>query len=116
MIPAPDEHSRIYIKPGATDMRKSINGLCAIVQNQFKLDPYSSSIYLFSNRRSDRIKILYWNRNGFCLWLKRLEVDRFPWPEEKCDVKELTQEELRWLLSGVDFRRAHRTLHYDFSG
>lgn len=116
MIPMPATDSRIFIKPGATDMRKAINGLSGIVQGEFGLNPYDRSIFAFSNRRADRIKILYWDRNGFCLWHKRLEQDRFPWPTDEKQVLELTPEQLKWLLNGIDFRRAHQTLHYTKTG
>lgn len=116
MIPQPPANTRIFIKPGATDMRKAINGLAGIVQNEFGLNPYESSIFAFSNRRADRIKILYWDRNGFCLWLKRLEQDRFPWPQNEKQVLEITSEELRWLLNGIDFRKAHTTLQFTKTG
>lgn len=108
----PKEQYRIFIRPGATDMRKSINGLAAIVQDEIKLDPYDKNIFAFSNRRAMLIKLLYWDRNGFCLWHKRLEKDRFPWPRDEVAVMEITHEQLNWLLNGIDFRRAHRTLLY----
>ncbi len=116
MIPQPPQDTRIFIRPGATDMRKAINGLAGIVQNEFDMNPYDNSIFAFSNKRADRIKILYWDRNGFCLWHKRLEKDRFPWPKNENQVLELTPEQLRWLLNGIDFRRAHTTLQFTKTG
>lgn len=112
MIPSPEEKFRVFIRPGPTDMRKAINGLCAMVQNEIKLDPYDRGLFGFSNRKKDLCKILYWDRNGFCLWQKRLERDRFPWPQDSEAVLEITPEQLNWLLNGVDFRRAHKTLNY----
>ena len=68
---------RIYIKPGATDMRKQINGLSIIVEEELKMDIFRGNMYMFCNRNRRILKILYWDRNGFCLWLKRLEKDKF---------------------------------------
>lgn len=116
MIPSPQDGYRIFLKPGSTDMRKSINGLAGIVQNDFRMNPYENSIFAFSNRRSDRVKILYRDRNGFCLWHKRLEKQRFPWPQDERDVMEITSEQLNWLLNGIDFRRAHKALKYTAIG
>jgi len=105
-------NTRIYIKPGRTDMRKSINGLSVIVQENFKKDPLSGNLFVFCNRKKDIIKILYWDRNGFCIWQKRLEKDRFPWPVSKEEVSELNTQQFGWLLNGVDFRKMHKNLHY----
>ena len=71
---------RVYIATGITDMRKSINGLSILVADQLELDPLSGHLFAFCNRKRDIIKIMYWDRNGFCLWHKRLERDRFRWP------------------------------------
>lgn len=116
MIPGSTGEIKIFLKPGATDMRKAINGLSGMVQNQFHMNPYEQSLFVFGNRRKDLVKILYWDRNGFCLWQKRLEKDRFPWPSDEVEVMEITQEQLNWLLNGIDFRKAHRTLHYTKTG
>ena len=71
---------RIFVRPGITDMRKQINGLSVLVQEEMSQDPLSGHLYLFCNGNRRRLKALYWDRNGFCLWVKRLERDRFPWP------------------------------------
>lgn len=112
MIPNPNENFNVYLRPGRTDMRKSFNGLTGIIQNEISMDPYSRSLFVFCNRKSNLLKILYWDRNGFCIWQKRLERDRFPWPQDEKDVLEVTPEQLNWLLNGIDFRRAHKKLHY----
>ena len=112
MIPFPQENVRVYLRPGATDMRKSINGLSALTQDGMKLDPFAGNVFAFCNRRRDRVKILYWDRNGFCVWLKRLERDRFPWPESEDEAREIDARQLGWLLNGIDFRRAHGSLEY----
>lgn len=92
-------------------MRKAINGLAAYAQSEMKLKPFSGDLFLFSNGRN-LLKILYWDRNGFCLWQKRLEKHRFPWPRETVATLELTQQQLDWLLSGIDFFHAHEELKF----
>ena len=68
---------------GETDMRKSVNGLSLIVSDMLDLDPFSGHLFVFCNRRRNILKILYWDRNGFCMWYKRLEEDRFRWSRRK---------------------------------
>ena len=112
MIPAPKDTFQIFLKPGKTDMRKSINGLSVIVQEILELDPFSESVFVFCNRSRTILKLLYWDRNGFCLWHKRLEKDRFPWPDSSSEAVELTAQQLQWLLNGIDFRKAHKPATY----
>jgi transposase len=103
---------RIFLRPGFTDMRKAANGLSIIVEEQLELDPLSGNLFLFCNRRRSIFKALYWDRNGFCLWKKRLEKDRFPWPKDGGGVAEIGEQQLKWLLDGIDFFRAHKKLPY----
>lgn len=103
---------KVYVAIGATDMRNSINGLALLVENHFQLDLFSGSLFAFCNRKKDRVKILYWDRNGFCLWMKRLEQDVFHWPETEQDILEVSRTALDWLLHGLDLRQAHRQLTY----
>ena len=103
---------RIFIKPGATDMRKQQAGLTAVVQNLMDGNPFDGSLFLFCNRRRNVIKILYWENNGFCLWQKRLEKDTFPWPRTEEQVREITEQHLRLLLQGIDIWKAHQKLQY----
>jgi len=102
----------IYVRPGVTDMRKAINGLSVIASEQMEKDPLSGSLFLFCNRYRRILKCLYWDRNGFCLWQKRLERDRFPWPQSEEAAREISAEQLKMLLDGIDFWRAHRTITY----
>lgn len=104
----------VFIAPGTTDMRKSINGLSVLVAAQFDLDPFAGSLFAFCNRKRDIVKILYWDHNGFCLWHKRLEKDRFLWPETEEGVLNIYGRELTWLLDGlsIDQRNAHQRLTY----
>jgi len=110
----PDRSATVYIATGSTDMRKSINGLALVVAGQLNLSPLSDALFCFCNKQRDLIKILYWDRNGFCLWQKRLEKDRFRWPEKVEDVVAIQGRELAWLLDGlsVDQCQAHDRLTY----
>ena len=96
--------SEIYIVCGYTDMRKSIDGLCAIVEDKLHMDPRSRALYLFCGRRSDRFKMLLWESDGFILFYKRLSAEqgRYRWPRNKDEVRNLTWREFDWLLSGID--------------
>ena len=93
---------RVYLACGRTDMRKNINGLAAIVDGNFKLDPFNGSLFVFCNRSRDRLKILEWDGDGFWLYFKRLEKGRFRWPEpgEEATMT-LSGEELNILLGGA---------------
>jgi transposase len=92
---------QVYLACGVTDMRKSIDSLAAIVQQRFKLDPFSDCLFVFCNRNRDRIKILKYDYNGFWLFFKRLEQGKFNWPNGKDDVKKINARSLRWLLDGL---------------
>lgn len=102
----------IYIACGHTDMRKSIDGLTAIVQQNFQLNPFQNSLFLFCGRRRDRMKALYWEGDGFVLLYKRLESGRFQWPKSEQAVRSITDQQLRWLLEGltIDQSRAVQKL------
>ena len=106
--------TKVYMAVGSTDMRKSINGLSIMVENYLDMDPFCGHLFAFCNRRRNIIKILYWDRNGFCLWHKRLEKHLFKWPVFPEDVMEIDQRELSWLLEGLDIGaiRAHEELSY----
>jgi len=96
------EGKRIYLACGHTDMRKSINGLTSLVQNSFELNPFEDGLFVFCNRKRDRLKILEWDDDGFWLYFKRLEKGHFPWPQpgETLTIT-LSGEELSVLLGGV---------------
>jgi len=96
------ENKPVYLACGPTDGRKQINGLSAIVQGSFKLDPFSGALFVFCNRNRDRLKILEWDGDGFWLYLKRLERGHFRWPElaQGDRTMSLSVEELRLLLGG----------------
>lgn len=92
---------RVYIACGHTDMRKSIDGLSAIVQQNLNLSPFEDSLFLFCGRRRDRIKALYWEGDGILLLYKRLENGSFQWPKDPEAVRSISKQELRWLLEGL---------------
>ena len=72
--------ARIFVRPGATDMRKQINGLVLLVQEEMRTSPFETALFVFCNAQRQLLKAVYWDRTGFCLWMKRLEKGRFPWP------------------------------------
>lgn len=96
----------IYTRP--VDMRRAIDGLAVIVSERLDLCPSSGTIYVFYNRQGDKLKILYWQRNGFCVWYKRLEKDRFKLPKPSDKTMEISMQQLRWLLDGLDFTKLQR--------
>lgn len=93
---------KIFIKPGYTDMRKQLNGLVDMIQYEFKLDPFSNAVFLFCGRRADRIKAVHYEGDGFCLLYKRYESGRLQWPRSGDEVRQLTEQQLRWLLEGLN--------------
>jgi len=110
------EHTRVYLALGATDMRKQIDGLAVLVEDVLEQDPFANSLFVFCNRRRDKLKILFWQRNGFWLWYRRLERERFRWPrdEDAAISIEVSTRELRWLLDGLDIHRlaGHRKAEF----
>ena len=93
---------RVYLACGSHDMRKSINGLSAIVESSFRLDPFDGALFVFCNRNRDRVKILEWDADGYWLHFKRLEKGHFRWPAPGYDATMvLTGEELSYLLGGT---------------
>ena len=106
---------RVYLCLTACDMRKSFDGLHALVRDQLELDAFAGHLFVFASRRRDRVKILYWDRDGFALWSKRLEEGTYAVPlansaEER--RREITVQELGALLSGIDLEQATRRQRY----
>lgn len=98
-----DSFKAVFIHREPVDMRRGINGLSEMVQLSMKKDLMSPHLFVFCGRRRDRIKVLYFDKSGFCLWQKRLEKDKFPWPRKLTeDVVKLTPEQFSWLLEGFD--------------
>lgn len=101
---------RVYLACGSTDMRRSIDGLAALVQQSFQLDPFSPCLFVFCNRQRDRLKILHWQVNGFWLYYRRLERGRFEWPNSaENKTIAISRRELNWLLDGLSLtqQKAH---------
>jgi transposase len=100
---------QIYLVPGATDLRKSIDGLSALVSAVFELDPFSDRWFVFCNRQRDKLKILRWDTNGFWLYYRRLERGRFKWPVHAGSALSITRRQLQWLLDGltIEQKQAH---------
>ena len=105
----------VYLHREPVDFRKSINGLSVLVEQSMELDVFQPALFVFCNRHRDKIKVLYWERNGFCLWYKRLEKERFKWPMLLTkSIIQLSGQELNWLLDGFDLwnNKPHQTLFY----
>ncbi|AHG42581.1 transposase IS66 [Pseudomonas syringae CC1557] len=97
---------KVYLYPKPVDFRKSIDGLAALVEPYIKVAVFDPVLFVFLNRHGNLVKILYWERNGFCLWLKRLESERFKAsPDETDEAIVLVVQELNWLLYGFDLWR-----------
>ena len=113
----------IYLCQDPVDFRLGINGLSVLVEATLKFDPFSRNLFCFVNKRKSQIKVLYWQRSGFCLWLKRLEEERFKWPTHlaadestvaRPPVVTLSEAQFLWLLDGLDLKllKPHRALEY----
>jgi transposase len=105
--------TQIFLVTGATDMRKSFNGLMAIVQNVLGRDPLSGHIFVFTNRVRNRLKLLFWDRTGLWVCAKRLEKGTFSWPEVGEASVEMTAAELALILGGIDLKDTRRRRWYE---
>jgi len=92
---------QIYIATGYTDLRRGIDGLASIVQNEFQLNPFQNILFLFCGKRTDRIKGLLFEGDGFLLLYKRLENGQFQWPRNQDEAREITTQQFRWLIEGL---------------
>lgn len=99
---------KIYIATGYTDMRKSIDGLAAIVQQNFHLDPCSNSLFLFCGKSSSKLKALYWEEDCFVLLYKKLENGKFKWPRNEQEAQLITSQQFRWLMEGLHIEQPKR--------
>ena len=92
---------QVYIACGYTDLRKGIDGLALLIEQQFQIPIVQHDLFLFCGRRADRLKGLLWEGDGFLLVYKRLEESKFQWPRKKDEVERITQQQYRWLMSGL---------------
>jgi len=95
----------VYLHRDPVDFRQSINGLSIMVAEAMELDAFSNAIFVFGNRSRNKIKILYWDKTGFCLWYKRLEKNKFKWPRKGDAILNLSNEQFDWLLRGLDIEK-----------
>ena len=93
--------TKIYIVCGRTDMRRSIDGLMAIIRDTYQMDPYANALYLFCGRKKNTLKALHFDKDGFILYIKRLDNARFQWPRTASEIRPLTRQEFRWLMEGL---------------
>jgi transposase len=107
--------AQVYLCREPIDFRKSIDGLSALVEQALELNPFGDALYVFVNRHRNKIKVLYWHRNGFCLWYKRLEAEKFAWPRDgEAATQTIGVQQFEWLLEGFDLwkNQPHKTLHF----
>lgn len=109
--------TKIFFAVGDTDMRKGFDGLYALVANRLKHDPLSGSLFLFVNRRRDRLKVLYWDGDGLAIWYRRLEQGTFQFPQSTSDANcvELRSDEFTMLLRGIDLQSVKRRKRYSLA-
>lgn len=105
----------IYLYRDPVDFRKAYRGLAAIVEQELGHNPFSGALYAFTNRQRNKIKCLFWDRNGFVLYYKALAEEKFKWPGKGDELMTLNGEQINWLLEGYDISlmKPHRTLHYE---
>lgn len=107
---------RIFLAAEPADMRNGFDGLAQLVRDVVREDPLSGHLFVFRNRRRDRVKILYWDRDGLALWYKRLEKGTFRFPEAKNGRIEVTPAEMAAILEGIDLSRARRLPRFALPG
>ena len=105
---------RIYLAVEPVDMRKSFNGLWVVASEKLKEDPKSGAVFVFTNKRRDRLKLLYWDGTGVWVLAKRLEQGRFSWPGERSSARlSITPESLTMIISGIELQRGLRKAWYE---
>jgi transposase len=107
--------TEIYLYPHAIDFRKSFRGLSAIVECELGHNPFAGHLYVFTNKRHNKIKLIFWEHNGFVLYYKSLEEDKFIWPKDEKELMTLNGQQINWLLDGLDISamKGHKKLHYE---
>ncbi len=110
-----EEVPTVYLHREYVDFRKAINGLVLIIEQEMDLSPYEDAVFVFCSRSRDKLKVIHWDKSGFVLWYKRLEVSKYHWPISYTDdIMTLTSEQWQWLLGGYNLlsMRGHEELHY----
>lgn len=108
MIPVPAS-AKVWLAAGATDMRKGFAGLAALASDVLRQDPHSGHLFVFRGRRGDLVKVIWWDGQGACLFVKRLERGRFVWPSPADGKVSLSPAQFSMLLEGIDWRAPQRT-------
>jgi transposase len=98
---------RVMMATRPVDFRKGVDGLAALVRDSMGADPFSGTVYVFRAKRADRVKLVFWDGTGVCLFAKRLEEGQFRWPKVEDGIVRLTATELQALLEGLDWTRVH---------
>ena len=111
-----NKNKRVFVRLGFTDMRKQINGLAAIGQSIKPDGPFDGSYFVFCGKTKRVLKVLYWDTTGFCLWQKRLERESFPWPREGDAIDEITFQNIKLLIRGIDVWKEHKPVHLKIAG
>lgn len=106
------QQTKIFIRPGFTDLRKAASGLCILIQEEMHEKPLTGNLFIFCNKNRKLIKVIWWDKTGFWLCQKKLEKEKWPWPENEEKAQELNVEELHLLIKGIDFWKAHKPLNY----
>ena len=112
----PPSGVRVWLAAGVTDMRKGFDGLAMLVQERLRQNPFGGQVFVFRGRRGDRLKVLWWDGQGLCLFAKRLEKGRFVWPSAADGVVALSPAQLGMLLEGIDWRMPVRTWQPELVG
>lgn len=107
-------NTRIFIKPGITDLRTSTDSLLYLIKDIMKQDPLSGAVFLFCNKNKTILKAIWWDRNGFWIAQKKLEKSKWPWPNNKKELQELNITEIKLLLMGIDFSKKHEEVSYKY--
>ena len=102
---------KIYLYSGYVDMRRSWS-LYDFIKGTMNRDPLSEALFLFSGRSRKLIKVFYWDGNGFCIWQKKLERGKFGWVSDSEKERTISLREMKWLLSGIDFRNKHKEIFF----
>ncbi len=108
--------TRVFVAVPPADLRKGYDGLARLAKDVVKEDPLSGHLFVFANRKRDRIKVLYWDRDGYAIWMKRLEKETYRWPSPASDHVEWTAAELAAVLGGIDLKDTRRRPRFALCG